>query len=172
MVFGRRAKLAVAVLGVALYGCSRESPPRESIPDRVPVCAQIPNHLISSDELEMLQSQGLADPIQQIVSSLSAHPELISHPGVLGGRMGFYSDEEIHVLNARTVFARFTDGHIEGSGIFEFTVDDDGGISWRVLNSRIEGPPVEVTPNSALELPNGAALSVIGQVLGAGTARR
>jgi hypothetical protein len=147
------------------FGCRRESTPAdESIPER----AQVSNHLISDDELEVLQSEGLADPIREIVSSLRAHPELIMHEGVLGGQMGFYSPEGIYVLNAKIVFARFTDGHIEGSGVFEFSVGDDGSITWRVLNSRIEGPPVAVPPSSSLQRSSGAEMSL----LAAGIARR
>ncbi len=67
-----------------------------------------------------------------------AHPEIIPHAGVLGGRMGFYSPRNIHVLNARTVYARFDDGHIMGSGVFEFTIEPDGRIDWRVLDSAVE----------------------------------
>jgi hypothetical protein len=61
--------------------------------------------------------------------------------------MGFYADSDIWVLNAQSVFARFEDGHIAGSGVFQFTVNPDSSITWRVLSSRIEGPPVDIPPN-------------------------
>jgi hypothetical protein len=87
---------------------------------------EFPGHLISEQEIEALQRKGLSDPVRQLVKSLQAHPEIIPHDGILGGTMGFYDDKEICVLNARAVFARFDDGHIDGSGVFEFTVQTDG----------------------------------------------
>jgi hypothetical protein len=100
--------------------------------------AEPPGHLIESTEIDELREAGLTDPVQQLVDSLMAHPEIIPHSGVLGGRMGFYSPGDIHVLDARTVFARFNDGHIVGSGVFGFMVEPGGKIVWRVIDSSVE----------------------------------
>jgi predicted xylose isomerase-like sugar epimerase len=130
-----------ALLAAVAVGCGDQpddGPGESSVPVR-----EASRHLISRDELEVLRGQGLTDPVRQIVSSLRSHPEAIPHAGVLGGQMGFYSDTSIHVLNARTVFASFTDGHIEGSGVFEYTIEPDTTITWKVIASRIEGPPVD-----------------------------
>jgi len=149
----------IAALGVVVTGSGREpTPQRDSTPPR----AEAGGHLISEDELDVLRTGRLADPLQQLVASLGAHPELISHPGVLGGRMGFYSKSDICVLNAAAAIARFTDGHIEGSGVFGFSIDDDGSIHWRVLTSRIEGPPLEMAPSAAPDRRSGSAISVSG----------
>jgi len=40
----------------------------------------------------------LSDPVQDIVSDLTKHGELIPYEGTLGGTMRFY-DEEIWILN-------------------------------------------------------------------------
>jgi hypothetical protein len=96
---------------------------------------------VLADEIDLLREQGLAHPVHDIVASLQAHASVIPHEGVLGGRMGFYVADLIYVLDARTVFARFTDGHIEGSGVFQFTVLPDSTIAWTVLSSRIDGTP-------------------------------
>ena len=159
----RRVALVIAVLAAVVTGCGREpTPQRDSTPPRVEARAEARRHLISEDELEVLRAWGLPDPLQQLVASLGAHPELISHPGVLGGRMGFYSKSDICVLNAAAAIARFTDGHIEGSGVFGFSIDDDGSIHWRVLTSRIEGPPLEMAPSAAPDRRSGSAISVSG----------
>jgi len=138
---GSNAGRILAVLVFAISGCAREStPPHVQMQVSALPHRESPGHLISEQEIEALRRKGLSDPVRQLVKSLQAHPEIISHDGILGGTMGFYDGKEICVLNARTVFARFDDGHIDGSGVFEFTVQSDRTIGWRVLNSRIEGP--------------------------------
>jgi hypothetical protein len=140
--------LAATLCGVVAASCDREAePPPRSPAEESPrpesaspgsPRAEASRHLISKDEIDELREAGLTDPLQQLVDSLMAHPEIIPHAGVLGGRMGFYSPRNIHVLNARTVYARFDDGHIMGSGVFEFTIDPDARIAWRVLDSTVE----------------------------------
>jgi hypothetical protein len=98
------------------------------------------DHLIDRWEMEELREQGLADPVPQIVADLQAHPELIPHPGTLGGQMGFYAAREIHVLDSKWVYAVFTDGHIQGCGLFEFAIKQDSSLSWRVIASRVDEP--------------------------------
>ncbi len=157
-MFDNRIRFAVAaVIGFAFLlvtGCGSDSVPsrdstqvpKPSVPERpTQVSEQArPDRsapVISEADLEALKHAGLTDPVPQIVASLRAHPEIIPHAGVLGGTMGFYMEQEIYVLNAKTVFARFTDGHIEGSGFFEFKVQPDSSIVWRVLSSYTEEPP-------------------------------
>jgi hypothetical protein len=132
----------LTVFCVVVAACGRESGLSEERSSAASGSVrEEPRQLISEDEIEVLRARGLKAPTRQIIESLRAHPELIPHSGVLGGRMGFYSDE-IYVLNSRTVFARFEDGHIQGSGVFEFSIQADGNLVWRVLSSKIEGPPV------------------------------
>ena len=129
---GRTTWAMVVVIGLVNVSCGRQPPPHRETPPP----AAVPRQLISDDEIDVLQASGLTDPLRQVVASLRAHPEVIPQPGVLGGRMWFPSDSDIWVLNARTVFARFEDGHITGSGVFEFTVNPDSSITWRELLSR------------------------------------
>lgn len=94
-----------------------------------------PSTLISSWMVDLLKRQGLDDPLQDIVSDLMQHPELIPYDGVLGGTMGFYSPEGIHVLNTRWVMAYFEDGHISGQMLLRYQITDDVRIEWEVLDS-------------------------------------
>ena len=49
--------------------------------------------------------------------------------------MGFYDTTSIFVLNDRWVYAEFEDGHVGGSGIFEFHVEPGGKIQWKVVKA-------------------------------------
>lgn len=146
-MFHRSVSLVWAVVAIAALSCSREPDSSQQSAHTAGPAGESPGHLISRAEIEVLENQGLASPVQQLVSSLLANAEVIPHDGVLGGIMGFYTDESICILNAQTVFARFADGHIEGSGTFAFTIQPDGSIAWTVLSSRIEGSPIEDTSN-------------------------
>lgn len=59
-----------------------------------------------------LQRKGFNGQLKDIVEDLKMHTELIPYKGILGGTMGFYGDNDIHVLTNRWVFAYFQDGHI------------------------------------------------------------
>jgi len=85
---------------------------------------------IEDDELETLRHRGLSDPVRDLKADLMKHPELIPFPGVEGGRMGFYSVDEIVILGGHWVFARFEDGHIGGTVLLEYEVKD-GAIRWK-----------------------------------------
>jgi len=89
-------------------------------------------------EIERLQKKGLEDPVNDLVSDLQEHPELISHSGVLGGTMAFGFPEKIQVLTDRYVLAYFEDGHIAGWMLLEYQVARGGLITWRVIDSYVE----------------------------------
>jgi len=89
-------------------------------------------------EKEALQKKGLQDPVNDLVSDLQQHPELIPHGGVLGGTMGFGFPDKIHVLTDRWVLAYFEDGHIAGWMLLEYQVARGGRITWRVIDSYVE----------------------------------
>ncbi len=93
----------------------------------------MPGHALDAYDIEELQRRGLTDPIPQIISSLMSHGAIIPQAGVLGGTMGFYSAESIHVLDDSWVYAEFEDGHIQGRGIFEYTIQADSTIAWKVV---------------------------------------
>jgi hypothetical protein len=94
--------------------------------------------LINTVGVEALRREGLSDPIGQIVDSLMAHREVIPHEGVLGGRMGFYSAQGIHVLDESWVFAKFEDGHIQGRGLFRYAIQADSSLTFEVVYSEVD----------------------------------
>lgn len=88
----------------------------------------------SQSNSEGVESQNLS---KKLVNDLIKHPELIPHNGVLGGKMGFYRESDIKVLNDKWVFAEFEDGHIGGAMLLEYKVSKDGAITWKVLESSL-----------------------------------
>ena len=76
-------------------------------------------------------------PPEIVVDELLTRPELIPYEGTLGGTMGFYSEENIQVLNDQWVFARFEDGHVQGSMLLEYTFGVDGELRWTVLAAKM-----------------------------------
>ena len=91
-------------------------------------------------QVEYLEKRGLNNPVADLRDDLIANPDLISKSGVLGGRMGFFFRDGIHILNHRWVFAYFEDGHIEGSMLLKYEIDEKGRISWDVLDELNKQP--------------------------------
>lgn len=81
-----------------------------------------------------LQREGFSGQLEDIVADLKMHRELIPYKGVLGGTMGFYDNNDIHVLTDRWVFACFQDGHISGYMLLRYDIKN-GNISWEVIDS-------------------------------------
>jgi hypothetical protein len=90
---------------------------------------------LSQFETRLLRSRGLNDPVNDITNDLLRRTDLISEEGVLGGTMGFYSPDNIRILNSRWVFAYFEDGHVRGSMLLQYEVEQGGRIHWKVLDS-------------------------------------
>ena len=84
-----------------------------------------------------LHRKGFTGQLQDIVVDLKMHPELIPFKGVLGGTMGFYGDNDIHILTNRWVFAYFQDGHISGHLLLRYNINS-GSISWEVIDSYLD----------------------------------
>lgn len=72
---------------------------------------------------------------ERLIADLQKHNELIPHPGILGGTMGFYDPQGIHFLGSRWVLAEFEDGHIDGRALLAYRIGSDGRIDWRLLDS-------------------------------------
>jgi hypothetical protein len=81
-----------------------------------------------------MKKKGLSDPIQDIISDLMKHNELIPYKGVLGGTMRFY-EKEIRILTNKWVLAYFEDGHIGGYLLLEYKISDSGKIDWKRIVS-------------------------------------
>ena len=90
---------------------------------------------LETHEIENLRRKGLTDPVREIKADLMRHPELIPIPGVLGGRMGFYSEDEIRVLDEHWVYAEFDDGHVGGAMLLAYDVKD-AHVRWTRLAAR------------------------------------
>ncbi|MDX9872858.1 MAG: hypothetical protein RBT41_10640 [Clostridia bacterium] len=84
--------------------------------------------------INSLKQQGLNGGLQEIVDDLIKHSELIPYQGVLGGKMDFYSKEDIFVISDRWVLAYFEDGHIGGNILLEYRIKNKN-ISWKVIDS-------------------------------------
>jgi len=84
-----------------------------------------------------LQRKGFSGQMKDIVADLKMHRELIPYKGILGGTMGFYGDNDIHVLTNRWVFAYFQDGHISGYMLLRYDINN-GSISWKVIDSYLD----------------------------------
>lgn len=73
-----------------------------------------------------------------VKASLQSRPDLIPYEGELGGTMGFYNDEAVEVLSDEYVFARFSDGHVQGAMVLEYEVLSPGEIRWEVLSATLD----------------------------------
>jgi len=81
-----------------------------------------------------LKRQGFDGSVQDIVNDLIKHNELIPYDGVLGGKMGFHSKDNVYVLSDKWVYAYFDDGHINGYLLLSYSVNN-GVVSWKVIDS-------------------------------------
>lgn len=88
--------------------------------------------------IEEMKRKGLENPIEDIISDLQKHPELIPYEGTLGGTMRFYSKKGIWILNNKWVFAYFEDGHSGGYLLLEYNITDYGKISWGKIASMMD----------------------------------
>jgi hypothetical protein len=86
-------------------------------------------------DINEMRERGLRNPVQDIISDLQEHRDLIPYKGVLGGEMGFFDKNKIWVLTNKWVLAYFEDGHIGGYLLLEFLVHDNGRITWNRIAS-------------------------------------
>lgn len=90
--------------------------------------------LLDRRQVDTLVKKGLNDPVREIRNALVKDPGLIGSSAVLGGNLGFYFRDGIHILNDRWVFAYFEDGHVAGALLLRYDVSPGGEISWDVLD--------------------------------------
>lgn len=89
---------------------------------------------IDGASIEGLKNMGISD-YTQIANDLLSHSELIPYDGALGGTMRF---SKIFILNDKWAYGRFEDGHIQGYGLYEYKIDKDKNISWKVIDSILD----------------------------------
>ncbi len=82
-----------------------------------------------------LKTNNIDDLISHLKTDLKKRKDLIPYKGVLGGTMGFYDENRIHILNHQWVYAYFEDGHIGGEMLLEYDISEDGKINWKVIAS-------------------------------------
>jgi len=116
--------------------CAGKTDSLENVIEELILHKRIPP-FIDEHQIERLQKKGLSDPVNDLRKDLMGEPELITREGVLGGTMGFYFSEGIHVLNERWVFAYFEDGHVGGAMLLRFDILPDGSIQWKVLDELV-----------------------------------
>ena len=74
--------------------------------------------------------KGIENPEEFIETSLRNRPELIPMDGVLGGTMRFGN---IQLLSNQWLIADFNDGHIEGKGLYKYTLKNNGTIHFKLM---------------------------------------
>ncbi len=95
--------------------------------------------ILAEHHLRSLQSKtDWQDPVTKIKQDLISKPELIPEEPVLGGEMGFYSEENIHLLTDKLAIAYFEDGHIGGYAVLSYDLSDPNEISWQVVHSYLK----------------------------------
>ena len=77
---------------------------------------------------------GISNPKEYIENSLRQKPELIPIRGELGGKMNFGN---IEILSSKWLIAEFDDGHIHGKGIYEYNLNKNGELDFKLLSSMI-----------------------------------
>jgi hypothetical protein len=93
--------------------------------------------LLGEVEIEILQTKGLDDPVNELRDDLAAHTELIPYEGVRGGKMRFVR-HTIAILSTRWVYAEFEDGHVSGDCLLEYDVGGDGTITWKMISAGLD----------------------------------
>jgi len=86
-------------------------------------------------DIRAMQKKGLKDPVDDIVSDLKQHGEIIPFKATMGGTMNFYDRSKIWILTNRWVLAYFEDGHNGGYLLLEYQIAPGGKIIWKILAS-------------------------------------
>ncbi|MBN2899321.1 MAG: hypothetical protein JXO44_11155 [Clostridia bacterium] len=92
------------------------------------------NNTLTLDELskQRLKAMGYED-YSLILNDLNHHNNLIPFEGVLGGSMAWRPENAV-LLNDKWVYATFDDGHIDGTALLTFKIDNNKTISWEIVD--------------------------------------
>ena len=88
-------------------------------------------------DIRNMKAKGLTNPVQDIISDLRKHRELIPYKGSLGGTMDFYGNNTIWILTNKWVLAYFEDGHSGGYLLLEYKISNNGIIEWKGIASMV-----------------------------------
>ena len=86
-------------------------------------------------DIQAMKKAGLKDPLNDIISDLKRHRELIPYEGSMGGTMNFLGPSKMWILTKKWVLAYFEDGHNGGYLLLEYNITKGGGIHWTILAS-------------------------------------
>lgn len=141
---GRVVLLAVlnALVAVALAVLITVLVTRADAPEPADAPAVAPDDEIEVPRGPQVRRSYPAQDPQELAARLKGdlmdREELIPFEGQLGGTMDFYDPDSIYILSDRWVYAEFTDGHVQGGMLLEYTLEPGGEVSWQVLEARLE----------------------------------
>ena len=82
-------------------------------------------------DIDALRAKGFSNPGQAILDNLVNHPKLIPENPVLGGRLQYIQSA---LIRDKWVYARYSDGHIEGDMILKYEPQSDTSLNWVVVD--------------------------------------
>jgi hypothetical protein len=89
----------------------------------------------SEQDVKVLKSKGLTDPLNEITTNLANNATLIPYPAVLGGKMRFH---HISLLGDRWAIADFDDGHNMGTLLLKYHIQKDGSLKWTIIDKYLK----------------------------------
>jgi hypothetical protein len=93
---------------------------------------------LTVEEKESYRKLGLKNPTDDIVTDLGSREELMPLKGIFGARPSFYTDARMYVLNSKWVFTTWSIGEKTGQQLLEYTVGENGEITWKILQTLIK----------------------------------
>lgn len=143
-----RSFFFLSLLGLFFTSCTESKQPevieqleieRDSLAQQLEVAQQSLDSLIQNPaarEQEInypiyfgREFEDIEDPETFISNSLREQTNLIPLEAVLGGTMAFRS---IEILNEKWVMALYDDGHVQGQAIYEYSLQPDGSLEFKV----------------------------------------
>lgn len=106
-----------------------------TVPDFRDTSLSSVEHYFHSFDRRLLRLRSLSRPDSQLLVSLQQHPELIPDTAVLGGKMYF---EWVKPIGTKWAVAQYSDGHIQGRALFSYRIERNGGLTWKLLDSRLD----------------------------------
>ncbi len=94
------------------------------------------NYWYANDfEGRKLMDQGIINPSEYIADQLKEQPEIIPMKAVLGGKMHFLN---VQILGREWIIADYEDGHVMGKSIFQYKVNKDGKVDFKLIEQEAQ----------------------------------